>query len=84
MTKDYFDVEYLKAGECSAESGFKATCLSECLTIDAEMPGCGHGGGSLDGAKLVVRFAFPMEEYVDYARKIIDILEPVSEPKKLI
>jgi 4-hydroxybutyryl-CoA dehydratase/vinylacetyl-CoA-Delta-isomerase len=41
-----------------------------------------HGGGSPDGAKLVVRFATPMEEYVDYARKIINIEEPVPEPKK--
>ncbi len=40
------------------------------------------GGASPDGAKLVVRFATPMEEYVDYARKIINIEEPVPEPKK--
>jgi 4-hydroxybutyryl-CoA dehydratase/vinylacetyl-CoA-Delta-isomerase len=38
-----------------------------------------HGGGSPDGAKLVVRFTTPMEEYVDYARKIMDIQEEITE-----
>jgi len=41
-----------------------------------------HGGGSPDGAKLVVRFATPFEEYVDYARDMIGIKEEVPEPPK--
>ena len=87
--KDFINPQYghllkkcLKAGACSSESRFKAARLSEWLTIGAGVPGCMHGGGSPDGAKLVVRFATPMEEYVDYARKIINIEEPVPEPKK--
>jgi 4-hydroxybutyryl-CoA dehydratase/vinylacetyl-CoA-Delta-isomerase len=42
--------------------------------------GCMHGGGSPDGAKLVVRFKTPFEEYVGYAQKIMDIDEKISEP----
>ena len=69
----------IKAGDCSAEARFKAARLSEWLTIGAGVPGCMHGGGSPDGAKLVVRFTTPMEEYVDYARNIINIEEEVKE-----
>jgi len=72
----------LTAGTCSAESRFKAARLSEWLTIGAGVPGCMHGGGSPDGAKLVVRFTTPMEEYAEYAKKIMDITEDVPEPKK--
>ncbi|MGD9318104.1 MAG: 4-hydroxyphenylacetate 3-hydroxylase N-terminal domain-containing protein [Anaerolineae bacterium] len=73
---------YLKAGEPSAETRFKAARLSEWLTVGAGIPGCMHGGGSPDGAKLVVRFTTPMEEYVDYARQIMAIEEEVPEPQK--
>ncbi|MDM8556687.1 4-hydroxyphenylacetate 3-hydroxylase N-terminal domain-containing protein [Desulfococcaceae bacterium HSG7] len=72
----------LKAGECSAESRFKAARISEWLTIGAGVPGCMHGGGSPDGAKLVVRFTTPMEEYAEYAKKIMDIREDIAEPQK--
>jgi 4-hydroxybutyryl-CoA dehydratase/vinylacetyl-CoA-Delta-isomerase len=72
----------LKAGSCSAESRFKAARLSEWLTIGAGVPGCMHGGGSPDGAKLVVRFTTPMEEYAEFARKIIGIEEEIVESGK--
>lgn len=74
--------KYLKAGGCSAVSRFKAARLAEWLTIGSGVPGCMHGGGSPDGAKLVVRFTTPMEEYVNYARKIINIKEEITEPQK--
>jgi 4-hydroxybutyryl-CoA dehydratase/vinylacetyl-CoA-Delta-isomerase len=74
--------KYLKAGAPSAEARFKAARLSEWLTIGAGVPGCMHGGGSPDGAKLVVRFTTPMEEYVDYAKTIMNIEEEVAEPQK--
>jgi len=70
----------LKAGDCSAESRFKAARLSEWLTIGAGVPGCMHGGGSPDGAKLVVRFTTPMEEYAEYAKNIMDIPDDIHEP----
>ena len=74
--------KYLKAGACSAESRFKAARLAEWLTVGAGIPGCMHGGGSPAGAKLVVRFTTPMEEYANYARKIMSIEEEIPEPQK--
>ena len=87
--KDFTNPQYghliqkcLKAGAGSAESRFKAARLSEWLTIGSGVPGCMHGGGSPDGAKLVVRATTPLEEYADYAKKIINIEEEIAEPHK--
>ncbi len=87
--KDFTNPQYghliqkcLKAGQGSAESRFKAARLSEWLTIGAGVPGCMHGGGSPDGAKLVVRATTPLEEYAGYAKKIINIEEEIAEPQK--
>ncbi|MHA2006632.1 MAG: 4-hydroxyphenylacetate 3-hydroxylase N-terminal domain-containing protein [Promethearchaeota archaeon] len=74
--------KYYKAGTCSTETRIKIARLSEWLTIGGGVPGCMHGGGSPDGAKLVVRFTTPFEEYADYAKKIMNIEEEVLEPKK--
>lgn len=72
----------LKAGSCSGEARFKAARLAEWLTVGGGIPGCMHGGGSPDGAKLVVRFTTPMEEYAEYARKVMSIDEKIEEPVK--
>ena len=72
--------KYYKAGPCSPEARYKIARLSEWLTIGGGVPGCMHGGGSPDGARIVVRFNTPFEEYVDYARKIMNIGEDVPEP----
>jgi 4-hydroxybutyryl-CoA dehydratase/vinylacetyl-CoA-Delta-isomerase len=87
--KDFTNPQYghlirkcLKAGAGSAESRFKAARLSEWLTIGSGVPGCMHGGGSPDGAKMVVRFTTPLEAYAEYAQKIINIEERISEPQK--
>ncbi len=87
--KDFSDPEYgplirkyLKAGECSAESRFKAARLSEWLTIGGGVPGCMHGGGSPDGAKMVVKALTPLEEYADYAKKLMNIDEEIVDPPR--
>ncbi len=87
--KDFKNPEYgemlqkcLKAGACSGEARFKAARLSEWLTLGGGVPGCMHGGGSPDGAKLVIRFTTPMEEYAGYAKKIMGIDEDIPEPEK--
>ena len=72
----------LKAGSPSAESRFRAARLAEWLTIGGGVPGCMHGGGSPDGARLVVRAETPLEEYADYARGIMQIEEEFPEPQK--
>ncbi len=69
-----------RSGPCSPETRYKIARLSEWLTIGGGVPGCMHGGGSPDGARLVVRFNTPFDEYVDYARKIMNIEEDVPEP----
>ena len=74
--------EYYQAGSVSAKARLKAARLSEWLTIGGGVPGCMHGGGSPDGAKLTVRFTTPFEEYADYARKIMDIQEEIPDPQK--
>lgn len=74
--------EYYKAGAGSAASRLKAARLSEWLTIGGGVPGCMHGGGSPDGARLTVRATTPIEEYVTYARKVMGIEEEIPEPEK--
>ena len=44
--------------------------------------GAMHGGGSPDGARLMIRVLTPFEEYAGYAKKIMNIKEDISEPKK--
>jgi Aromatic ring hydroxylase len=75
--------KYLKAGQkVSAESRARAARLAEWLTLGAGVPGTMHGGGSPDGAKIVVRLESAFEEYADYAAKVAGITEPVPEPER--
>ncbi|MGA2400295.1 MAG: 4-hydroxyphenylacetate 3-hydroxylase N-terminal domain-containing protein [Syntrophobacteraceae bacterium] len=66
----------------SAEARARAARLTEWLTLGAGVPGCMHGGGSPDGAKLVVRALTPVDRFADYARKIAGIEEQIPEPEK--
>ena len=73
----------LKAGvKFSAETRARAARLAEWLTLGAGVPGCMHGGGSPDGAKLVVRALTPVDEFAEYARNIAGITEEVPEPER--
>lgn len=74
--------KYLKAGDVSAETRAKGARLVEWLTLGAGVPGCMHGGGSPDGARMVVMANTPVDQYVDYARKLMGIDEVVPEPEK--
>lgn len=74
--------KYLKAGDVLAETRAKAARLVEWLTIGAGVPGCMHGGGSPDGARLVIKASIPIDRYVDYARNLMRIEEEVREPEK--
>ncbi|WP_258359883.1 4-hydroxyphenylacetate 3-hydroxylase N-terminal domain-containing protein [Moorella sulfitireducens] len=75
--------KYVKAApNLSAETRARAARLVEWLTLGAGVPGCMHGGGSPDGARLVVRASTPIEEFVEYAKKIAGITEAVPEPAK--
>jgi 4-hydroxybutyryl-CoA dehydratase/vinylacetyl-CoA-Delta-isomerase len=72
--------KYVKAGPCSAESRARAARLTEWLTLGAGVPGCMHGGGSPDGARLVVRSLTPFERYAQMARRLAGITEDIPEP----
>lgn len=66
----------------SAEARARAARLSEWLTVGAGIPGCMHGGGSPDGARLVVKAFTNVNKLADNARKIAGITEEVPEPEK--
>jgi 4-hydroxybutyryl-CoA dehydratase/vinylacetyl-CoA-Delta-isomerase len=66
----------------SAEARARAARLTEWLTLGAGVPGTMHGGGSPDGAKLVVRALTPVNEFADYARKLAGITGEIPEPEK--
>lgn len=73
--------KYVKAA-VPAEPRARAARLAEWLTIGAGVPGCMHGGGSPDGARLVLRALTPWEEYAAYARRLAGIEVEIPEPTK--
>ena len=73
--------KYMKA-KYSAEARTKAARLVEWTTIGAGVPGCMHGGGSPDGAKLVIRGMANLEEKVEAARRLARIEEEIKDPPK--
>jgi 4-hydroxybutyryl-CoA dehydratase/vinylacetyl-CoA-Delta-isomerase len=74
--------KYVKAGAGSAETRARIARLIEWLTLGAGVPGCMHGGGSPDGARMVVYATSPLEKYVGYAKKVGCIEEDLPEPSK--
>jgi 4-hydroxybutyryl-CoA dehydratase/vinylacetyl-CoA-Delta-isomerase len=74
--------ETLRGGSGSAESRARIVRLAEWLTLGAGVPGCMHGGGSPDGARLVVKNETPLEEYVRYASQIAGLSEEITESNK--
>ena len=74
--------KYLKAN-CSGETRAKIARLIEWLTIGAGVPGCMHGGGSPDGAKLAIKAKTDVDRYVELAKRVANIKEEIRvEPKK--
>jgi 4-hydroxybutyryl-CoA dehydratase/vinylacetyl-CoA-Delta-isomerase len=74
--------KYLKAN-CSGETRAKIARLIEWLTIGAGVPGCMHGGGSPDRAKMMINATADINHYIDLAKRLADIKEDISvEPMK--
>ncbi len=73
--------KYLKAAS-SAESRAKIARLIEWLTVGAGIPGCMHGGGSPEGAKLVVRTNAGLERSIALAKRLAGIHEDIPEPER--
>ncbi len=72
--------KYLSAA-CSGETRAKLARLIEWLTLGAGVPGCMHGGGSPDGAKVVIRGSANIQKKMDLARKVGKIEEELVDPK---
>lgn len=71
--------KYMKAKH-SAESRARAARLVEWCTIGGGVPGCMHGGGSPDGAKLFIKAFDNLEKKVEIARNLAGIDEEIPEP----
>lgn len=72
--------KYLKAGS-DGETRARIARLIEWLTIGEGVPGCLHGGGSPDGAKLMINAMADIEANVKLARKVANIKEEVQGPE---
>ncbi len=74
--------KYLEAN-CSGETRAKIARLIEWLTLGAGVPGCMHGGGSPDGAKLVINAKTDINYYIELAKRLGNIDEEIFvETKK--
>jgi 4-hydroxybutyryl-CoA dehydratase/vinylacetyl-CoA-Delta-isomerase len=62
--------KYLKA-KSDAETRVKAARLVEWLTLGAGVPGCMHGGGSPEGAKVFIKANMDLEKKIQMARNLI-------------
>ena len=71
---------YLTAGT-DGETRAKAARLIEWLTIGEGVPGCMHGGGSPDGAKLMINAMAEIDANIKLARRIGSLKE-VPAPEK--
>jgi len=65
----------------NAEDRIRLARLVEWLTVGAGIPGCMHGGGSPDTAKMVVRSVTPWERYVELACILAGVDETPREIK---
>jgi 4-hydroxybutyryl-CoA dehydratase/vinylacetyl-CoA-Delta-isomerase len=73
--------KYLKAN-CSGETRAKIARFIEWLTIGAGVPGCMHGGGSPDGAKMIINSKSDMNYFISLAKNIIDLEEDIIVESK--
>jgi len=73
--------KYLKAN-CSGESRAKIARLIEWLTIGAGVPGCMHGGGSPDGAKLIINSKTDINHYIELAKRLANVEENINIESK--
>lgn len=64
--------KYLKAA-APGEERAKIARLIEWLTIGEGVPGCMHGGGSPDGAKVVIRSNWKLKEAIEHAKRIANV-----------
>ncbi len=76
------DLKRYLGGAVDGDSRIRAARLVEWLTIGAGVPGCMHGGGSPDGAKLMIRSRANWDQSAEMARQLAGIEPPINEPGK--
>lgn len=79
---DFPKIEKYFAAGSSGETRARIARLIEWLTVGSGIPGCLHGGGSPDGAKLVIRATTPFETYASKAAELAGVSEKIIEPIK--
>jgi len=70
------------AAGTDGESRVRIARLVQWLTIGGGIPGCMHGGGSPDGARMVVKAFTPWEDLFNDAIRIAGVKGVVAEPAK--
>ena len=73
--------KYLQAN-CSGESRAKIARLIEWLTVGSGVPGCMHGGGSPDGAKLIINANTDIAHDIELAKRLANIKEDIQVEQK--
>jgi 4-hydroxybutyryl-CoA dehydratase/vinylacetyl-CoA-Delta-isomerase len=73
--------KYLTANT-DGETRARIARLVEWLTIGAGVPGCMHGGGSPDGARMMINAGGGIERDVELARRIGNIEKEIPAPQK--
>ena len=87
-SRDFRSPEYGRAllaaaaGFADGETRARLARLVEWLTIGGGVPGCMHGGGSPDGARLAVRSLVRWDDAVADARRIAGVPHEVPEPRR--
>lgn len=66
--------KYMTAAK-DGETRARAARLVEWCTIGGGVPGCMHGGGSPDGAKLIIRMADDLNKKLEIARELAGVGE---------
>lgn len=74
------ELEKALAAGADGETRARAARLVEWLTVGGGIPGCMHGGGSPDGARMVVRAMEPWEKFAAHARRIAGITTELADP----
>ena len=72
--------KYLKAAG-DGETRSRIARLVEWLTIGEGVPGCMHGGGSPDGAKLMINAMAEIEANIELARRVANLKEETPGPE---
>jgi len=81
-SRDFPMVEKYFAAGSTGRARARTARLIEWLTVGSGIPGCLHGGGSPDGARLVMRASYPFEAFAKKAAELAGVTDEIAEPPK--